>query len=77
MMEGIINFLLADSEEAEYLLSNYVFRLVPMLNIDGVVHGNSRADLSGRDSNRKWADPSKIFQPILFNIKKMIRNDSV
>ena len=48
-----------------------------MLNIDGVVHGNSRADLSGHDSNRKWADPSKIYQPVLFNIKKMIEKDNV
>jgi len=25
-----------------------------MINIDGVIHGNSRADLSGSDPNRKW-----------------------
>ena len=72
MAEGIINFLLSNSEEAEYLMNRYVFRIVPMMNIDGVVHGNSRADLSGHDSNRKWLDPSRIYQPILFNIKKII-----
>lgn len=48
-----------------------------MLNIDGVVHGNTRAELSGVDPNRKWADPSKIYQPIIYSIKKMIEKDSV
>lgn len=48
-----------------------------MLNIDGVVHGNARAELSGHDSNRKWSDPSKLYQPVLYNIKKMIEKDSV
>ena len=58
-------------------MNHYVFRIVPMINIDGVVHGNSRADLSGHDSNRKWADPSRLYQPIIFNIKKMIEKDSI
>lgn len=43
MMEGLISFLLSGSIEANYLLDRFVFRVVPMLNIDGVVHGNSRA----------------------------------
>ena len=47
------------------------------MNIDGVVHGNSRADLSGHDSNRKWLDPSRIYQPILFTIKKIIEKDNI
>lgn len=58
-------------------MNHYVFRIVPMLNIDGVVHGNSRADLSGHDSNRKWTDPHPIYQPVLYAIKKMIANDNV
>ena len=53
-------------------MNKYYFRIVPMLNIDGVVHGNTRAELSGYDPNRKWVDPSKIYQPVLYNIKKMI-----
>jgi murein tripeptide amidase MpaA len=72
MVEGIIKFLLSGSEEAEYLLNNYVFRIVPMVNIDGVVHGNTRAELSGCDSNRKWKDPHKLYQPVIYSIKKMI-----
>jgi len=77
MVEGIMNFLLSDEAEAQYLMDNFLFRVVPMLNIDGVIHGNSRADLSGYDPNRKWSDPSKLYQPILYSIKKIIEKDSV
>ena len=72
MIEGIIKFLLSKCDDAEFLLNNFVFRIVPMLNIDGVVHGNTRAELSGVDSNRKWKDPHKLYQPVIYNIKKMI-----
>ncbi len=47
-----------------------------MLNIDGVVHGNTRAELIGCDSNRKWSDPHKIHNPIIFALKKMIEKDN-
>ena len=43
MVEGIINFLLSDKEEANFLLNNFIFKIVPMVNIDGVTHGNTRA----------------------------------
>ena len=43
MVEGVINFLLGGSYKAKELLRKYVFKVVPMINIDGVIHGNSRA----------------------------------
>jgi cytosolic carboxypeptidase protein 2/3 len=36
-----------------------------MANIDGVIYGNSRCDISGSDINRKW---TKNVNPILFPI---------
>lgn len=75
MLEGMVDFLLSNTEEAEYLLSHFVFKIVPMVNIDGVVHGNTRAELIGCDSNRKWADPHKYYQPIIYTLKKMIEKD--
>jgi murein tripeptide amidase MpaA len=30
--------------------------VVPMVNPDGVIHGNSRCNLSGLDLNRQWGD---------------------
>ena len=72
MMEGIINTLLSKTDEANFLLKNYIFRIVPMVNVDGVVHGNSRAELSGADPNRKWANPHKLRNPVIWALKKMI-----
>jgi murein tripeptide amidase MpaA len=54
MVEGIINYLTSDHKVAEYLRDNIIFKIVPMLNTDGVIHGNSRCELIGRDPNRKW-----------------------
>jgi murein tripeptide amidase MpaA len=59
MVEGMVNYLLSENPTAEYLLNRFVFKIIPMVNIDGVVHGNTRAELMGCDSNRRWADPHK------------------
>jgi hypothetical protein len=42
MMKGIIDFLLSGSEEARFLRDNLVFKIIPMLNMDGVVEGHHR-----------------------------------
>ena len=49
----------ADCDEANTLLETFVFRLVPMLNPDGVINGNYRCGLSGQDLNRVWENPSR------------------
>ena len=40
MLDGIISYLL--SKEADELRKNFVIRIVPMLNPDGVIYGNYR-----------------------------------
>lgn len=60
MMEGVLDFLTGTSVEAEYLRQHCVFKLFPMLNIDGVVHGNNRCSLAGVDLNRRWKNPSRV-----------------
>jgi len=51
-MHGILDYLVSDEEEARYLRNNFVFKIVPMLNPDGVIIGNYRCSLSGQDLNR-------------------------
>ncbi len=60
-MEGIIDYLTEDSFEANFLRSNLVFKVFPMVNVDGVVHGNNRCSLAGVDLNRRWRSPSQVF----------------
>lgn len=52
MMEGFIEYLCSNTEESECLKNQIVFKIIPMLNPDGVVLGNYRTSLSGKDLNR-------------------------
>jgi len=52
IVEGILQFLVSDEEVAKYLRNNFVFKIIPMLNPDGVIVGNNRTSLSGLDLNR-------------------------
>mmetsp|Transcript_29855 Transcript_29855/g.45594 ORF Transcript_29855/g.45594 Transcript_29855/m.45594 type:complete len:104 (+) Transcript_29855:2915-3226(+) len=74
-LEGMVDFLISDSEEAKALREKYIIYVVPMLNIDGVIHGNHRTNLVGSDLNRKWSDPSPYLYPIIYatkNLAKMV-----
>lgn len=42
MMRGMLDFLTGDSAEARLLRSLFAFKIVPMLNPDGVAFGNNR-----------------------------------
>jgi len=52
MMRGVLNFLTGESPEAVILRDHFVFKIVPMLNPDGVINGNYRCGLCGGDLNR-------------------------
>lgn len=66
MMKGVIDFLTdPDNEDAQLLRDNFVFKIIPMLNPDGVINGNYRCSLSGNDLNRRWKVPSKVLHPII------------
>lgn len=62
-MEGIINFLTSKDPIAEILRQRFIFKLVPMLNPDGVIHGNYRTNLAGIDLNRVWDSADKTLSP--------------
>lgn len=52
VMEGVIKYLVSNETTAVVLRDRYVFKIVPMLNPDGVIIGNYRCSLSGHDLNR-------------------------
>ena len=46
VMRGIIKFLLNQNDiRAQILRDHFVFKLVPMINPDGVYHGHYRMDV--------------------------------
>jgi hypothetical protein len=75
MMRGIMLFLTdPDNEEARMLRQRYIFKVIPILNPDGVVNGNYRCSLAGCDLNRRWKFPSKKLHPTIWHTKRMIRD---
>lgn len=72
VMHGILDFLTGNSLEARYLRHNFVFKVVPMLNPDGVIHGNYRCSLAGMDLNRRWMHPSAELHPTILATKNAI-----
>lgn len=52
IMEGLLDFITSEDTVAKELRDRFVFKIVPMLNPDGVIVGNYRCSLSGFDLNR-------------------------
>lgn len=71
IVEGIIRFLISDDGTANSLRNTFVFKIVPMLNPDGVIIGNYRCSLSGDDLNRQWKTPSPRLHPEIYAVKEM------
>jgi len=72
IMKGIIDFLISSDPKANELRNKFVFKIVPMLNPDGVINGNYRCSLSGCDLNRRWKYPSDILHPTVYQTKNLI-----
>lgn len=73
MMKGCIDFLVSNDAAAKALRDNFVFKIIPCLNPDGVINGNYRCSLTGQDLNRRYKTPQKNLHPVILNVKRMIR----
>ena len=62
-VEGLIDRLLDDSLMSKLMRQLFVFKIVPMMNPDGVIIGNFRTNFSGDDLNRRYDTPSSFFHP--------------
>jgi murein tripeptide amidase MpaA len=56
------------------LRDNFIFKIIPMLNPDGVINGNYRCSLAGCDLNRRWKNPNKFLHPTIYHTKKLIKS---
>lgn len=63
MTEGFINALCKNTEIAIFMRKHYIFKIIPMLNPDGVIIGNFRTGISGKDFNREFHCPDKDVFP--------------
>jgi hypothetical protein len=46
-----------------FALLSSKFQVLPMLNPDGVINGNYRANLAGKDCNRQYLKPHQLVEP--------------
>uniref|UniRef100_A0A8C9ZDX3 Cytosolic carboxypeptidase 1 n=1 Tax=Sander lucioperca TaxID=283035 RepID=A0A8C9ZDX3_SANLU len=73
VMKGTLEFLMSTSPLAASLREAYIFKIIPMLNPDGVVNGNHRCSLSGEDLNRQWQNPNPELHPTIYHTKSLLQ----
>ncbi|XP_041361886.1 uncharacterized protein LOC121377854 [Gigantopelta aegis] len=72
MMKGVLDFITGPDAAAKELRNKFIFKIVPMLNPDGVIVGNYRCSLSARDLNRNYRHPRQDSFPTVWHVKNMI-----
>ena len=73
VMQGAVDALMSNSDTAIALRQTFVFKLVPMLNPDGVRLGNYRCSKEGLDLNRQWQSPHPHLTAAVYALKAAIK----
>ncbi|XP_022106214.1 uncharacterized protein LOC110987635 isoform X3 [Acanthaster planci] len=76
VMKGFLDYITGSDPVAKDLRKAFVFKIVPMLNPDGVIVGNYRCSLTGRDLNRNFRHPKKESFPTVWHTKEMLEDFS-
>lgn len=56
VVEGLLRFLLSDDEKAAMARKTTVYKIIPMMNPDGIFHGITRFNGNLEDLNQEWDD---------------------
>ncbi|CAF4049927.1 unnamed protein product [Adineta steineri] len=73
MMRGLLEYITSNDKTAQKLRTQLVFKIIPMLNPDGVIIGNYRCSLTGKDKNRNFRHPRKQTFPIIYHMKELVQ----
>ena len=73
VIQGLIENLLSNDVLIDKLRKNFIFKIIPMLNPDGVILGNYRCNLNGYDLNRMWIDYNVEISPSNFYVHEIIK----
>uniref|UniRef100_A0A3P8TRP2 tubulin-glutamate carboxypeptidase n=1 Tax=Amphiprion percula TaxID=161767 RepID=A0A3P8TRP2_AMPPE len=69
VMKGTLEFLCSSDLVAQSLREAFVFKIIPMLNPDGVINGTNRCDVNSEDLNRQWCKPDPVLSPTIYHTK--------
>jgi len=73
VFNGFIKFILRrDDQRAKELRKKFIFKLIPMLNPDGVALGHYRTDVFGVNLNRVYVNPDPINHSAIFGAKSLL-----
>ena len=73
-MRGCLDFLLrVGDKRAEELRDKFIFKIIPIINPDGVIRGHYRTDARGQNLNRHYSTPDSQLQPQCFAYRQMVK----
>ena len=72
VLNGIVDFLMSQSPQASILLDEFTFKIIPLLNPDGVARGYYRLDTHNHNLNRFYLNPCPEWQPTIYASKKAV-----
>jgi hypothetical protein len=75
VIEGIINYLLSLTPETQNVLSKWIIVAIPMVNVDGVYHGNPHYNIKGVDLVLDYQEKRSREIRCLCSLAKTIKPD--
>ncbi|XP_044766077.1 cytosolic carboxypeptidase 6-like isoform X2 [Coccinella septempunctata] len=72
--QGLLEILISSNSLASVLRKNVIFKVLPMMNPDGVFVGNHRSNIMGVDLSRSWHIATSFSHPTLWAVLQMLRS---